>query len=132
ASISAPAVAADAYPSRTIVLVTPFPPGSTSDIIPRLLAPHMAKALGTTVVVENRPGANGSVGATAVAKAEGDGYTLLMATTGVLAINPWVYKNLAYSPEKDFEPVINAAFTPNLLVAHPSVEASDLKSLVEL
>lgn len=131
ASLSTP-VMADEYPNRNIVIVTPFPPGSTSDIIPRLLAPHLAKALGANVVVENRPGANGSLGAARVAAASADGYTLLMATTGVLAINPWVYKKLPYSPTRDFDPVINAASTPNLLVAHPSVPASNLKELVEL
>ncbi|MDX3904617.1 MAG: tripartite tricarboxylate transporter substrate binding protein [Pigmentiphaga sp.] len=122
----------DSYPNRTITIVTPFPPGSTSDIIPRLLAPHLSQALGTTVVVENRPGANGSLGAAKVASSAADGYTLLMATTGVLAINPWVYTKLSYSPTKDFEPIINAASTPNVVVAHPSVAASDLKELVNL
>ncbi len=131
ASISTSAIASE-YPNRNIVIVTPFPPGSTSDIIPRLLAPHLSKALGANVVVENRPGANGSLGAAKVASSPADGYTLLMATTGVLAINPWVYKKLSYSPSKDFDPVINAASTPNLLVAHPGVQASNLQELVEL
>lgn len=122
----------DSYPDRTITLVTPFPPGSTSDIIPRLLAPHLSRALGTTVVVENRAGANGSLGAAKVAGSPADGYTLLMATTGVLAINPWVYSKLSYSPTNDFDPVINAASTPNLLVAHPGIAASNLKELAAL
>ncbi|OVZ58274.1 hypothetical protein CDO44_14915 [Pigmentiphaga sp. NML080357] len=121
----------DSYPSRTITIVTPFPPGSTSDIIPRLLAPQLSKSLGATVIVENRAGANGSLGAAKVASSPADGYTLLMATTGVLAINPWVYSKLSYAPAKDFEPIINAASTPNLLVAHPGVAASSLKELVE-
>ncbi len=122
----------DAYPSHTITFVVPFPPGSTSDIIPRMLGPHVAKALDATVVVENRPGANGSLGAAKVATSPPDGYHVLLATTGVLAINPWVYSKLTYDPAKDFDPVINAAYTPNLLIAHPSVSANNLQELVEL
>ena len=125
-------VRADNWPSRIITIITPYPPGGTSDIIPRLLAPHLAKALGANVIVENRAGANGSLGAARVASSPADGYTLLMATTGVLAINPWVYSKLPYSPAKDFDPIINAAFTPNLLLAHPGVQAANLKELVEL
>src|SRR4051812_23927280 len=81
-----PATAAT-YPERSISIVVPFPPGSTSDLIPRLLGPIVAKALGATVVVENQGGANGSVGAARVARSAPDGHTLLLATTGVLAIN---------------------------------------------
>ncbi|MBX6318788.1 tripartite tricarboxylate transporter substrate binding protein [Pigmentiphaga sp.] len=121
---------AESYPNRTITIITPFPPGSTSDVIPRLLTPLLSKSLGANVIVENRPGANGSLGAAKVASAPADGYTLLMATTGVLAINPWVYAKLPYSPARDFAPIINAASTPNLIVAHPDVPASDLPSLV--
>src|SRR5690606_15131245 len=99
---------------------TPFPPGSTSDIIPRMVASVISESLGTTVVVENRPGANGSIGAARVADAPADGYTLLLATTGVLAINPWIYPDLKYSPQKDFAPIVNAAYTPNAIVVHPS------------
>jgi tripartite-type tricarboxylate transporter receptor subunit TctC len=123
---------ADNWPSRIITIITPYPPGGTSDIIPRLLAPHLARALGAHVIVENRAGANGSLGAARVASAPADGYTILMATTGMLTINPWVYSKLPYSPAKDFDPIINAAFTPNLLVAHPGVQADTLKEIVEL
>ncbi|NYE26265.1 Bug family tripartite tricarboxylate transporter substrate binding protein [Pigmentiphaga litoralis] len=131
--LSAVAAHADAgYPNKNIVLVTPFPPGSTSDLIPRLVAPLMSQSMGVTVVVENRAGANGSLGAARVATAAPDGYTLLMATTGVLAINQWIYPKLQYAPDKDFEPVINAASTPNMLVVNPSVKASTLKELVAL
>src|SRR5690606_15686382 len=81
---------------RQLSMLTPFPPGSTSDILPRLLVPHLSKSLGINVIVENRPGANGSLGAARVAGQPADGYSLLMATTGVLAINPWVYDKLSY------------------------------------
>ncbi|MCK9507998.1 MAG: tripartite tricarboxylate transporter substrate binding protein [Pigmentiphaga sp.] len=117
---------------RQLSMLTPFPPGSTSDILPRLLVPHLSKSLGINVIVENRPGANGSLGAARVAGQPADGYSLLMATTGVLAINPWVYDKLSYDPAKDFTPVINAAITPNLLVAHPDLPANNLKELIAL
>lgn len=129
---AAGATTAADFPSKTITLVTPFPPGSTSDLIPRLLAQLMSKSMGVSVLVENRPGANGSVGALKVATSAPDGYTVLLATTGVLAINQWVYPKLQYSPEKDFDPVINAAATPNMLVVHPGVKAGNLAELIAL
>ena len=99
-----PAQAAD-YPDKPITIVVPFPAGSSSDMIPRLLGPLLTKSLGVPIVVENRPGANGSIGAARVASAAPDGYTLLMATTGVLAINQWIYAKPLYAPERDFAPV---------------------------
>jgi tripartite-type tricarboxylate transporter receptor subunit TctC len=120
------------YPERNITIVVPFPAGSTSDLIPRLLGPIVAKSLGTSVVIENQPGANGSVGAARVAKAEPDGYTLLTVTTGVAAINQWIYAKPLYSSERDFAPIVNAASTPNILVVNPSVKASTLEELVAL
>lgn len=124
--------AQEAFPSRTATIVVPFPPGSTSDLLPRAIAPIVSQALGVGVVIENRPGAGGSVGATTVAKARADGHVILMAPTPVLAVNQWLYKDLAYSPERDLAPITNAATTPNLLVVHPSVPASTLKDLVDL
>src|SRR5687767_15304515 len=100
-----PAAQGQSFPSRPISLVCPFPPGSTSDLIPRAVAPLMSEALGVPVVVENRPGAGGSIGAAYAAKAKPDGHTVLMAPTPVLAINQWLYKELPYSPEKDFVPI---------------------------
>jgi tripartite-type tricarboxylate transporter receptor subunit TctC len=101
-------------------------------MIPRLLAPLLTKSLGVPIVVENRPGANGSIGAARVAQAAPDGYTLLMVTTGVLAINQWIYAKPLYAPEKDFAPIINAASTPNMIVVNPAVKASTLAELVSL
>ena len=120
------------FPARPITLVCPFPPGSTSDLIPRAVAPLMAESMGTSVIVDNRPGAAGSIGAAYVAKARPDGYTVLMAPTPVLAINQWLYRELPYSPEKDFAPITNAATTPNLWVVHPSVPAKNLRELIAL
>lgn len=126
-----PATAAD-FPDRPITIVVPFPAGSTSDMIPRLVGPLVAKSLGGTVVVENKPGANGSIGAARVATSDPDGYTLLLGTTGVFAINQWIYEKPQYSPEKDFAPITNAASTPNMIVVNPSVQAKTLKELVAL
>ncbi len=130
-SLSHLAIASD-YPNKSITIITPFPPGSTSDLIPRLVSQVMSKSMGVSVLVENRPGANGSIGAVKVATSPADGYTILLATTGVLAINQWVYPKLSYAPEKDFEPVINAAATPNMIVVHPSVKADNLNELIAL
>lgn len=128
----APAAAAD-YPDKPITIVVPFPAGSSSDMIPRLLGPLLSKSLnGVPVIIENRPGANGSLGAARVATATPDGYTILMATTGVLAINQWIYAKPLYSPEKDFTPIVNAAATPNMIVVNPTVKASTLQELVAL
>jgi tripartite-type tricarboxylate transporter receptor subunit TctC len=117
---------------QTIVITIPFPPGSTSDLIPRLIAPVMSKSIGNNIISENKPGANGSIGAIKVAKSTADGSALLLATTGVLAINPWIYPKLAYSPEKDFEPVINIASTPNVLVINSKINANNIRELVAL
>ncbi|MBN9080381.1 MAG: tripartite tricarboxylate transporter substrate binding protein [Rhizobiales bacterium] len=118
------------YPDRPIVLVVPFPAGSSSDTIPRMLAPLISKSLGGSVVIENRAGANGSLGATRVANSPADGYTLLLATTGVLAINQWIYASPQYAPEKDFAPIVNIASTPNIIVVNPTVKANTLQELI--
>jgi tripartite-type tricarboxylate transporter receptor subunit TctC len=97
-----------------------------------LLAPLISESLGVPVIIENRGGANGSIGAARVASSPADGYTLLLATTGVLAINQWVYENPTYHPETDFAPIANAASTPNIIVVNPSVKASSLAELVSL
>lgn len=128
----APAFAAD-FPNKPITIVVPFPAGSSSDMIPRLLGPLVSKSFnGVPVVIENKPGANGSLGAARVATADADGYTILLATTGMLAINQWIYAKPLYSPEKDFTPIVNAAATPNMIVVNPTVKATTLKELVAL
>jgi tripartite-type tricarboxylate transporter receptor subunit TctC len=126
------AAAQEKFASRPVTIVSPFQPGGTNDVIARTLAPVLSESLGTPVIVENRPGATGGIGAAHVAKAKPDGHTLLIAPTPVLAINQWVYKSLLYKPESDFVPVVNAASAPNLLVVHPGVPAQNLAELVAL
>jgi tripartite-type tricarboxylate transporter receptor subunit TctC len=128
-SASAPALA-DVYPSKPITIVVPYPPGGTSDIVPRSLAPKMSEALGVPVIIDNRGGANGALGTAYVARANPDGYTIVLAPTGVLAINQWLYKKLPYNPEKDLVPIINTSSAPNVIVVHPSVPARTLGELI--
>jgi tripartite-type tricarboxylate transporter receptor subunit TctC len=130
--LGAPGALAAGFPEKTITIVVPYPPGSTADAIPRLVGPLMSKSLGVPIIIENRGGANGSIGAVRVASSEADGYTILLATTGMLAINQWIYEKPMYNPEKDFAPITNGASTPNIRVVNPSVKASSLKDLVAL
>ena len=125
-------VHAQAFPSRQITIVVPYPPGSTSDLIPRGIAPLLSQSMGVPVVVENRPGAGGNVGAAAVAKGESSGHTLLMAPSAILATNQWLYKEPGYDPQKDFTPVIDAATTPNLWVAHPDLPVTTMQDVIAL
>jgi len=111
-----PSAHAQAWPSRGLRIVVPFAPGGSTDIFARLVGERLAVALGQPVVVENRAGAGGNLGAEVVAKAPADGYTLLMATTGVMAINSALYKNLPYDAEKDLKPVSYIASITNVLI----------------
>lgn len=130
---TAPARAADDWPSgKTIRIVVPYTPGGSSDIIGRLISQPLADALKTTVIVENRAGANGNTGTDAVAKAAPDGYTILLCDVGALAISPSVYTKLPFDPSKDLRGVTMLAYSPHLLVVHPSVPANNLKELVAL
>jgi tripartite-type tricarboxylate transporter receptor subunit TctC len=126
------AFAQEAYPSRPIRIVVPFAAGGGVDILTRVLAQHLSENLKQQVVVDNRTGAGGNVGADAVAKAPADGYTLLMATTGTHTINPGLYKSMPFDAEKDFAPITLVASVPNLLVVNPAVPAKTVKDLVEL
>ncbi|QRM29229.1 tripartite tricarboxylate transporter substrate binding protein [Microvirga sp. VF16] len=123
------ASAAGSLPSGTITIVVPFDPGGANDIIARAVAQHMTET-GATVVVDNRPGASGSVGAQYVARSEADGRTLLMAPIGVLAINPWLFSQLGYDPVKDFAPLTLAGTVPNALIVHPSVPVKNVAELI--
>jgi len=131
-AVSAPCALAQTYPDRQVTIVVPFPPGGTADIIARLLAPALSKAMGVTFLIENRPGASGSIGAAVVAKAKPDGYTVLLVTPPILTVNQWLYKSLPYNPQKDFATVTIAATTPNMFVVHPSIPARSLKDLIAL
>src|SRR5690606_16411638 len=114
-ALSTMAVAQAAYPEKPIHLVVPFPPGGGTDATARLVAEAMSPILGGNIVVENRAGAGGSIGAQAVADAAADGYTLFFTTTGALVINPHLYKNLRYDPIKSFTPIGTVSYSGNVL-----------------
>jgi tripartite-type tricarboxylate transporter receptor subunit TctC len=122
---------APAWPTKPLRIVVPYPPGGSSDIIARAIAQPLSEALKQTVVVENKPGANGNTGTDFVAKAN-DGHTLLLCDVGALAITASVYKQLPFDPSKDLRGVTMLAYSPHLLVVHPSVPANNLAELVAL
>lgn len=122
---------AQSYPSKPVRLIVTFPAGSTPDIIGRALASRLQEAMGQPFVVENRSGAGGNVGADAVAKAAPDGYTLLVSTNGVFAINKALYKTMPFDPDKDLQPLSLLATAPQMLVVTPSLQLKDFKSFVE-
>ena len=122
---------AAAWPDHAIHLVVPFPPGGPTDAIGRMLGERMSAGLGQAVVIDNRPGAGGTVGASFVAHAAPDGYTLLYGSTSTLAISPTVYKDLAYDPARAFEPVGLVSRGAQILVSNPQVPAKTLRELVD-
>ena len=126
------AVLADAYPSRPIRLIVPFPPGPGTDAIARIVAPQLTEALGRQVIVDNRAGANGIIGMEVVAKAAPDGYMLGMATPGPNAAGRALFPTLSFDPQKDFSPIILLNKSPDVLLVHPSVPAKSVKELVKL
>jgi tripartite-type tricarboxylate transporter receptor subunit TctC len=130
-AIAAPlTVAAQDYPTRPIVLVSPFPPGGSVSLVARIVAEKMGETLGQSIVVENRGGAGGTIGARSVAKSPPDGYTLLLGYTGTLAIGPSMYPNAGFDPRKDFVPVGRIGTAPTLLVVHPSVPVHSVAELI--
>ncbi len=133
ALLAAPALAhAQSWsPTRQVTLVVPFAPGGPNDIVARLVAPHLQQAFGQNVVVENRPGATGAIGARYVAAAPADGHTMLVAASGTLTINPVVMRAPGYDAERDFAPVTLAMVVPNMLVVHPGVPARNVAETVE-
>jgi tripartite-type tricarboxylate transporter receptor subunit TctC len=125
------AAAADDYPQRQIKIIVPFPAGAGPDQVARLLGQHLQEAFGQTVVIENRAGALGSIGAQEVARAAPDGYTLLMGTNTTQAANVAMLKNLAYDPAKDFAPIIRATTTAMVLVVKPDFPAKNLAEFMD-
>ncbi len=125
-------VAAQSWPSRPLKLILPFPPGGPTDILARLIAGKLGERLGQQVVVEVKAGAGGIIGTEAVARAEPDGYTLLIGTIGTHGINSAIYRRLPYDPIADFAPIALVANVTNLLVVHPSVPAKTLAELLAL
>ncbi len=131
-SICAAAWAQDDYPNRTVKIIVPFAPGGSTDVVARILADRLGTELKQSFIVENKPGAGGNIGADAVAKASPDGYTLLMGTTGVLAINKYLYKNMSFDPDRDLAPVSYTSLITNILVVNPQVPARTVAELIAL
>jgi tripartite-type tricarboxylate transporter receptor subunit TctC len=123
---------AQPFPSKPIRLICPFPPAGAVDIASRAIAAELSRVLGQTVTVENRPGAGGNLGGTEVARSAPDGYTLLMTTSGINAINPALYSKMPFDPIKDLVPVVALVSLSNVLVVHPSVKANSVAEVIAM
>jgi len=130
AAVTSGAALAQTYPTRTITLVLPFAAGSGTDTTTRIISQHLGAALGVGIVVDNKPGANGLIAATYVARAAPDGYTLFVTTNTTHSANPYLLKTLTYDPVKDFTPIARTGDLPFMLVVHPEVPAKTVAELV--
>ena len=131
AALAPTPAAAQAWPSKPIRIIVPFAPGGTSDILARAIGIKLGEALGQSVIVESKAGANGNIGADFVAKAPPDGYTLLLTDLSVLSTNPSVYPNMPFDSIKDFAPVVLVSYSPHVLGVHPSVPVNSIKELID-
>jgi tripartite-type tricarboxylate transporter receptor subunit TctC len=122
--------AAQAWPQKPVKIVVPFAAGGTTDVVARQLAQKLTDAWGQTVVVENKPGAGGNIGADLVAKAPADGYTLLMTSGSIVAANPYMYKDMGFDPAKDLAPITNVASGPQVLVINKDLPVKDLREFI--
>jgi tripartite-type tricarboxylate transporter receptor subunit TctC len=128
---SAP-VCAQTFPRKPVKIIVPFPPGGTPDMLARLLGQRATQILGQQVIVDNRPGAGGNVAMELVARANADGYTLIMGTIGTCSINPYIYRKVGFDVERDFAPLMEVGRIPNMLAVHPSQPVRSVKELVDL
>jgi len=129
-AFAVPQAHAQAYPSKAIRFVVPYPAGGPLDTVARLLAAKVSESVKQPVIVDNKPGAGGNIGAEIVAKSPPDGYTIVMGALATHAINPTLYKSIPYDPIKDFTPITQVAATPNILVVHPSVPAANVREFI--
>lgn len=132
---AAPAAAAQeatAYPAKPIRLVVPFTPGGTTDILARMIGLKLSEAYGQQVIIDNRPGAGGTIGVEIVSRSAPNGYTLVMGHIGTFGVNPSLYAKLPYDAVKDFQPITLVALVPNLLSVHPGLAARSVKELIAL
>jgi tripartite-type tricarboxylate transporter receptor subunit TctC len=123
---------AQAWPAKPVRIVVPFAAGGTTDVVGRIVGQKLGELWGQSVVIENRGGAGGNIGAEVVAKAAPDGYTILMSSGSIFTVNPSLYKKMPFDAQKDFIPVTNVAMGPMLVVTHPSVPANNIKELIAL
>jgi tripartite-type tricarboxylate transporter receptor subunit TctC len=131
-ALAAAGAFAQEYPVRAVRLIIPFAPGGTNDVIGRLMGSRLSETLGQQVVADNRGGAGGTIGAELAAKSPADGYTIVIGHIGTLAVNPTLYKKLAYDPLKDFQPISLIAKVPNIMVVHPNVPAKSAKDIIAI
>jgi tripartite-type tricarboxylate transporter receptor subunit TctC len=129
--LAAPTLALAQYPQKPVRMIIPFAPGGASDFVGRIMQPKMNELLGQTIVVENKPGAAGNIGAEAAAKSAPDGYTIFLGNVGSVAINPGVYPKLSITPTKDLVAVTQVVDVPSVLIVHPSVPANTVRELVD-
>src|SRR2546422_5122053 len=129
-ALSSALACAQEYPSKPVRMVVGFPPGGGTDVVARILSPRLSELLGQPIVIDNRPGATGTVAAGQVAKSAPDGYTIMMGHVSVNAIAPSLFANLPYDVNKDFAPVAIAAAVPHFVVVHPSLPVTSLRELV--
>ena len=125
-----PALAQDAYPSKPVRIVVPYPAGGVADLLPRTVGAKLSEKWKQPVVVENKPGASGNIGMAEGARADADGYTMVLAPTGNLTVNQFLFRELPFDVQKDFTPVTVLATSPNVLVVHPSVPAKTFRELI--